>query len=146
MKKTLALLVITLTTALSLSARDEYRHDDSALPSAAQIVLQKNFKSKVSLVKIEKTLGRIDEYEVILQDGTEVSFDRSGNWKEVNTSIKNKVPDSMVPTEILKTIKQHQGNVKVVGIEKERGGYDVELSNGVEMKFDTQGRFLRYDK
>ena len=28
---------------------------------------------------------------------------------------------------------------------KERSGYDIELSNGIEMKFDKAGNFKRYD-
>jgi hypothetical protein len=33
----------------------------------------------------------------------------------------------------------------VVKIDKERYGYDVELSNGAEMKFNKQGACIGYD-
>lgn len=145
MKKIAALIIMCAVAILPMAAKDSYCHDSSCLPTAATVLLDKNFKSDVSLVKIERSFGRVSEYEVILRDGTEVKFDKSGNWKEVETSVKSKVPDSMVPAAILQYIKSHQNKSKVVGIERERSGYDVTLANGVEMKFDSQGRFLRYD-
>lgn len=148
MKKLLtiiAAIALAVVFAPASSATDTYSHDASALPPAANVVLKKNFKSEVSLVKIDKTLGRVDEYEVILRDGTEVTFDAAGNWKEIETSIKSKVPDSMVPQAIRDYVKAHQNKARIVGIEKDRRGYEVTLANGVEMKFDTAGRFVKYD-
>ncbi|MDE7160186.1 MAG: PepSY-like domain-containing protein [Muribaculaceae bacterium] len=43
-------------------------------------------------------------------------------------------------------MKANHKGASIVGIEKERYGYEVELSNGIEMRFDKQGRFVRYDK
>lgn len=55
------------------------------------------------------------------------------------------VPTSIIPTSIRTTVAKLQPKQRIVGIEKERRGYDVELSNGVEMKFDRDGKFMRYD-
>ena len=148
MKKTVSLIFVALmllTASLPAMARKNYTHDASVLPPAATVMLKKNFKADVSLVKTEKSFGRVSEYEVILRDGTEVSFDGSGNWKEIETSVKSKVPDGMVPQEIRQYIKSRQNNSKVIGIEKDRKGYEVKLANGVEIKFDSAGNFIKYD-
>lgn len=145
MKKIFLVFAIVMGLSLSAAARDEYSRDESVLPAPAKTMLSNYFKADVSMVKIEKSLGRIDEYEVILDNGTEVKFDRSGNWKEVETSINNPVPKQLIPEPMADYVKKNHKNTKIVGLEKDRNGFEVELSNGIEMKFDKAGNFLRYD-
>lgn len=145
MKKIALLMVLMVATALGMQARDQYAHDASVLPQAAQTIIKNNFKAKVSLVKIEKEFGRIDEYEVILDDGSEISFDRNGNWRDVETSVRKAVPEGFLTPMMREYIKRNHPKAKVVGIEKTRNGYEVELSDGVEMKFNVAGQFIRYD-
>lgn len=145
MKKILLSLMLMLGIGFAASARDNYTHDVNVLPTAARTVLKNNFKGDVSVIKTDKDWGRVSEYEVILTDGTEVTFDRAGNWTDIESSLKSNVPDKMVPQNILNWVKQNQKGTKVVGIEKERSGYTIELSNGVEAKFNMSGFFLRYD-
>ena len=145
MKKLLLMLGLILGISAVATAKDKYAHDESVLPEAARTTISNNFKAKVSLVKIEKDFGRISEYEVILTDGTEISFDRNGNWENVETNNSKSVPSSMVPKAISDYVSKNQPKTRIVGIEKERNGYDIELSNGVDMKFDAQGNFKRYD-
>ena len=146
LKKLLIAMVAILGMTATLAAKDTYSHDDSVLPQAAKTVLANNFKSKVSLVKIDKEFGRVSDYEVILKDGTEVSFDSNGNWENIEVNIGKSVPSSMVPKSISDYVKTAQKGQRIVGIEKERNGYEVELSNGVEMKFNKQGEFVKYEK
>lgn len=145
MKKFILMMTLLIGTVSMACARDEYAHDGSVLPKAAQTVISNNFKAKVSLVKIEKDFGRISEYEVILTDGTEISFDRDGNWDNVEVNNSKSVPASMVPQAIRTYVKNQHTGQRIVGIDKERNGYDIELSNGIDMKFDKAGKFLRYD-
>lgn len=134
-----------MVLSLSVSARDTYARDASVLPTGARVTLDKNFKAKVSVVKIEKTLGRVDDYEVVLTDGTEVEFDRNGNWKNVETSSSKSVPASIIPVGIREHCKKYHSSARIVGIERNRGGYEVELSTGIEIKFNKEGKFVRYD-
>lgn len=145
MKKLFTILMLTVFVALGVNAKDSYSHDPAILPEAARTTIKNNFKSAVSIIKIDKDFGRISDYEVILTDGTEISFDRSGNWESVECSVKNTVPKAFVPQKVSDYVKQAQPKTHIVGIEKDRGGYDVELSNGIEMKFNRNGDFQRYD-
>lgn len=145
MKKLIALLAVAILMVLPVAARNNYAHDGSALPPAAKTMLANNFNSEVSLVKIDKNFGRISEYDVILKDGTEISFDASGNWKEIETNVGKSVPKALVPAGVKAFMKKAQPGTHVIGIDKERNGFTVELSNGVEMKFDKEGNFKRYD-
>lgn len=145
MKKILLALAMMIGVTAGVSAKDTYAHDASVLPVAARSVINNNFKAGVSVVKVEKGIGGIKEYEVILTDGTEITFDKQGNWENIETSRERSVPDKMVPAEIRKYVKKSHSGTRIVGIEKERKGYDIELSNGIDMKFDKNGTFLRYD-
>lgn len=145
MKKIALILAMALGLSMSASARDTYARDASVLPEAAQVTLSKNFKAKVSVVKIEKTLGHVNEYDVVLTDGTEITFDRHGNWDNVETANTSSVPKALVPDAITQYVASAQPGTRVVGIDKERSGYDVELSNGLDLKFNRAGQFVRYD-
>lgn len=146
MKRILLILALVIGVTAGVSARDNYAHDASVLPKAAQTILTQYTKAKVSLVKIEKDFGRVSEYEVILDDGTEVTFDKNGNWENVEVNVNKSVPAGFVPKSISDYVKKNQKGARIVGIEKDRNGYEVELSNGIDMKFDKNGNFLRFDK
>lgn len=145
MKKLLLSLIAVLGIASFAQARDTYAHDASALPKAAQTTIANNFKAKVSVVKIDKDFGRVSDYEAVLTDGTEISFDRNGNWDNIEVGNAHSVPAAFIPKAVQEYVGRNQQGTRIVGIDKERHGYDVELSNGVELKFDKVGNFLRYD-
>ena len=144
MKKIMLLLAV-LFGIMSATARNNYSHDVDILPKAAKIILKENFKSSVNHIKIGKEFGHIRKYEVILTDGTEISFDKHGNWKDVEVSRDASVPAIFIPTPVSKFVKDNQAKAKVTGIEKKAYGYDVELSNGVDVKFTAKGKFIRYE-
>lgn len=144
--KKFILLITLMISVVCASARSNYSHNTADLPMAAQTILKNNFKASVSHIKIEKDFGKISEYDVILTDGSEITFDRNGNWKEIEVKNTSSIPSGLIPDAISTYVKNNQKKVKITGIEKNRGGYEVELSNGVEMKFDSNGKFLRYDQ
>ncbi|MCM1504141.1 MAG: PepSY-like domain-containing protein [Muribaculum sp.] len=145
MKKILVLMALVFSMSLGAMAKDTYSHDPSILPQPALTTVKNNFKSDISVIKIDKDFGRISDYEVILTDGTEIKFDRNGNWEDVECANNKSIPSAFVPEMAATFIKKNQPGVKVVGIEKSRGGYEIQLSNGIEMKFDKRGQFQRYD-
>lgn len=145
LKKLFIALVAIMGITATAEAKDTYAHDASVLPKAAQSVIAQNFKSKVSLVKIDKEFGFVSDYEVIMTDGSEITFDKNGNWENVEVSNSKSVPSAFVPADVASYVKKNQPHARIVGIDKERNGYEVQLSNGIEIKFDKEGKFLRYD-
>lgn len=145
MKKNLFLVIAAILCTMSVYARDIISRNINDLPVAAQNIVKNSFKSKVSLIKIDKGVMGISEYEVILADGSEITFDKSGNWKDVEMPAGKSVPDYFIPKAIKDYVSKNNKGQKIVGIEKERSSYEVQLNNGIEMKFDRAGNFLRYD-
>lgn len=145
MKKLLLLLALTLGIGFSGMARNAYTRDASILPEAAKATIANNFKAKVSLIKTEKTLGSITEYEVILSDGSEISFDKNGNWDNIDMPANVSVPKGFILKGMSDYVNKKHPGQKIVSIDKERNGFEIELSNGIDMKFDKNGNFIKYD-
>lgn len=145
MKRIALLALVAILGFLALSARDLYSRDASALPQAARMTISKYFKADVSLVKTDKELGRVKDYEVVLTDGTEMKFDRDGNWEDIETAMKKSVPMAIVPEGVANYVKKYHKGQRIIGIERDRSGYDVELSSGLDLKFNKAGEFQRYD-
>lgn len=144
MKKFIISLIAVTVMAVTASARDTYSRDASVLPAPARTVLKNSFKAGISLIKIDKDLFDTD-YEVILTDGTEVKFDSKGNWRDVECRAGKSVPDAFVPAAIRQWVKTSHKGVRIVGIEKDSRGYEVQLDNGLEARFNSQGVFREYD-
>lgn len=145
LKRIIMGMAIMMARVFSASASDSFSRDVSILPTVAQELIGKNFKANVSLIKVDKTLGHIDEYDVVLTDGTEISFDRQGNLKEIETSQSKSVPKGLVPASIARYITSSHKGQHIVSLERKRNGWDIELSNGIDIRFDKEGNFLRYD-
>ena len=85
------------------------------------------------------------KYEVLLMDGTEFDFDSKGNWEEISAKKGQAVPASVVPSFAVSYLKEHNFTEPVTKVDRDRKGYEVELSTGVSFKFDKKGRFLKAD-
>lgn len=145
MKKFLIAIIAIFCMIGSAEANKFVKRDDSSLPAAAKATISKNFKAKISLIKSERKYAASGKFEVILTDGTEITFDKYGNWEDVEVPRGKSVPDYFVPKKVKDYVKKTHSGQKIEGIEIYNKGYNVELSNDVEMKFDRDGNFLRYD-
>lgn len=146
MKKLLTTLALAAVISGSAVARGNISRDPDTLPPAARTTIDNKFKAKISIIKIDKTLSHINEYEVILTDGTEVTFDAQGNWKEIEAARGSEVPKEFVPQATRDYVKSNHKGAKIVSIERKRGGkYDIELSNGIDIIANPDGTFNKYD-
>lgn len=122
--------------------------DFNELPAPAQKFLNNHFAGEEILSIVLETEIGDKEYSVFYDNGTEVKFDRKGNWESVEHEY-SKIPESVVPEAIMAMIKSKQPGKAVTGISRDLTGrdkgYEVELENVIEMKFDIEGRFIRYD-
>lgn len=114
------------------------------LPAITQQFLKRHFSGvKVSVVKQDKDVFDKD-YTVLLANGCSMKFDRKGYWEEIECR-KSAVPSSIVPAAIMRYVKANYPGEKVRKIEKDKKGYEVKLSNGVELKFDAKLQLVDVD-
>ena len=110
------------------------------LPEAARTFVQTNFKDQ-KIVYAEKDWN---SFECRLADGTKIEFTKKGAWKKIDR--KNvAVPAALVPENIQKYVKDNFAGCTVTKIDKERYGYDIELSNDIDLKFNFQGALIGMD-
>jgi len=137
MKKVLVLLLSVL--ALNVNAFADRPITFSQLPQKAQQFITKHFSG------VEVFSATVDDdYEVYLANGTKVEFTLQGEWKEVKCA-GGAVPAAIIPAAISKYVKTNFANASIIKIDKKYSGYEIELNNGVELKFDKNGNFLSYD-
>ena len=114
------------------------------LPASAKTFVKKYFPQATIEYATKDTEFMDTTYEVRLSDGTEVDFDKKGNWDNVDCKTKA-VPASLVPAAIAQYVKAHYPNTVIVKIDKERSGYDIELSNDLDLKFNSKGKLIGID-
>lgn len=145
MKKILTLMVALLFVAGAASARDRVSRNVADLPAQAQATLQQHFRGvAVNHIKIDKgSFGKVD-YEVVLNNGTEIDFNKDGSLKEVNCGTRS-VPAALIPASIRDYVSGNYSGQNIVTFEINRNNYEVQLANGTELKFDRAGNFLKVD-
>lgn len=85
------------------------------------------------------------EYDVTLNDGSEVDFDINHQWETVECRAKS-VPAALVPAAITSYVKATYQGAPIVKIDrKHRAGYEIEIANGLELDFDANGRLAYID-
>ena len=137
--------ILIMAFALSLDAcRDGKPLSFDQLPQNAQSVITEYFsKEGVLLVKLDKD-DLQTEYEVKLKDGIELSFDRKGNLTKVDCQ-QQRVPDGLVPEKVRAYVNANYPNAFITEWGKDDLRWKAELNNGLELVFNNNGEFLRYD-
>lgn len=142
---------ITLSlTALMMATGMAFADDDKPitveqLPSAAQAFITNHFSDvKIAYAKMESDLFEKKNYEVVLTNGSKVEFDSKGEWEAMECNF-SQVPDGIVPQQIADYVTTHYPDEKIVGIDRDRNGYEVDLSNKVELTFNRKFKLIDID-
>lgn len=136
-----ALLFVLATTACG--GRDRVI-TVSQLPAQAQTLIKEHFAaSQVALVQKEKD-GLKVSYDVVTADGFKLEFDKNGEWTDISCK-PQAVPAKLIPTAISSYVSQQFGNAMIVKIERNSRGYEIELSTGLEVKFNNNFQVVEID-
>ncbi len=137
------IFILTLV-CLMLSATamaDDRPINANQLPAAAKTFIKKHFpQDQVVEAEMEKNF-RSTKYDVKLSSGAEVDFNGKGTWISIDCN-QSAVPAAIIPAAIKKYVNTKYKGQQIVKIERETYGYEVELSNDLELKFNRQGKFL----
>ena len=87
-----------------------------------------------------------DEYEVMLSDGTKVEFNKSSEWKMIDCEHSaTAVPAALVPEPIATYAKTNFAGQAITKIEKKRRGWEIELGNRLELRFNKNFKVTEID-
>ncbi|HCO67572.1 MAG TPA: hypothetical protein DIT04_07440 [Dysgonomonas sp.] len=145
MKKILTFIVCILAIQFSAKASNDIQITYTQLPATSQQLIKSHFNEQsIALVKMEKEFFD-KSYEVIFTNGDKIEFDKKGIWKEIDCKY-TQLPQAVVPTQIQKFVIKNYPNTKINKIEKEnRNRYEVSLTNGLELKFDSKFNLIDID-
>ena len=145
MKKILFAIIALFGFGVSNVAADNDKLvSRNELPAQAQKFINDNFsKVKLTYAKLERDfLER--SYEVVLEDGTKLEFTSKGAWKEVDCRF-DEVPAAIVPEAIKSYLRKNYPGEKVLKIERDRGNYELTLSNRYELTFNSDFNIVDID-
>ncbi|HIS22778.1 MAG TPA: PepSY-like domain-containing protein [Candidatus Cryptobacteroides intestinipullorum] len=144
MKKIIFVLASIMMTAGIASADNDRIIAFDQLPAKAREFVKQYFPSeKVSYVKEESDFMELS-YEVVFAQGTKVEFSGQGEWKEVDCRYST-LNEKLVPAQIRDYVSKNFPDTKFVKIEKGYRGYEVKLTNRLELTFDAEYRLVDID-
>lgn len=146
MKKILAAAVLLFAGMTSTFAADRERPTTvDKLPAAAQQFLKTYFNGLQVAYAVEDPGIFGSEYEVVYTDRTQVDFENNGEWSSVERKYEA-VPEAIVPEQIRKYFAQISlPNAFIAKIDRNKYAWEVELSDGTEVKFDREFRVIEID-
>ncbi|MDE5812343.1 MAG: PepSY-like domain-containing protein [Muribaculaceae bacterium] len=113
----------------------------SELPTTAKTFLDTYYPT----VKIVTTTKDKDDYEVTLANGHKVDFTKSGEWTDVDAPQGQTIPSGFYPAQIDAYIETAYPGYGINEISRISQGYDVELTNAVDLIFSHDGSFISID-
>ena len=114
------------------------------LPAKAQTVLTTHFSGqKVTMATLESEI--IDKsYNVVLQNGTKLEFDRKGNLTEVDCK-QGTVPAKLIPLAIKSYVQTNYSGQNIKKMEIDKNEHEIELSNGLDITFNKRFQVIDID-
>ena len=115
----------------------------SELPEMVSAYVSQLFPNeKIKTVEVDKG-DNWETYEIKMSGGNELSFDQNNQPTEIKC--KNGIPASALPLNIAGYLTKNHPNIKIVEYEMDEEGHEVELENGDELEFDSEGNFVEMD-
>ncbi len=143
MKKDITLGIFALV--LLMSACTDKPVIAAQLPVAITSFIQQNFPGQAISFATKDLEITGWQYDVVLADGTQIDFDTDKVWDKIQCTMTNPVPTALIPAPIVAHLKGNFPDAMVMKIDKERYGYEIELANGLELKFTKQGALMEVD-
>lgn len=148
MKRILRILMIAICCMVSCNMVANAGNDKpisvNAPPAKAQTLLSQHFNGqKVMLATIES--GVVSRsYDVVLQNGTKLEFDKKGNLTEIDCK-QATMPDQLIPQAIKNYLMANYAGQSVKKIEMNKNEYEVELANGLDLTFNKHFQLIDID-
>ena len=115
----------------------------NANPAITQFVEQYFPKATVQMVMPDE-----DDIDVVLSDYTKIEFRLNNEWKKVDcehSTVYTSVPTELVPEQITTYVNSNFPGAIIKKLEKKFRGWEIELNNGLELKFNNSFRVMEID-
>lgn len=139
--KIIFLLILSLFAFSTIGCEKEKTIDESELPLSVKTYLETHF-ADCNILKVAKdTEDGQPSIDIDLDCGVNIEFYATGQVIDIDGT--SKLPDSVIPDEILAYTATHYPNDFIIGWDLEGDRQQVELNTDIELEFDMDGNFLR---
>lgn len=142
MKKVLFMLFAAL---LMMSCESETVLKDGNIPSEITSYVKQHFPENSIIQVIKNKEDGTTTYDVILEGGFKLEFDRKKVVESIESSTRLALPESVLQVPVLNYIKENYPNNFAVKWELDDKRQDVELDNYMKFEFDLNGNFIKID-
>lgn len=115
----------------------------NANPAITQFVTQHFPDATVQMVMPDD-----DDIDIVLNDYTKIEFRRNNEWKKVDcehSTTFTAVPATLVPEQITAYVTANFPNAIIKKLEKNFRSWEIELNNGLELKFNSNFKVMEID-
>lgn len=137
-------IACTLIFSTMVFAKTAYVSVDQLPETVKTFVAQQFPNQQIIYAEKEGSYYEKTKFELGLDSGAKLEVDEDGNWEKVENKVDG-VPAIFVPKEIADFIKATYATVAVTKVDKEDGGFEVELSNRRELKFNKRFKLIEVD-
>ena len=112
-------------------------------PAITQFVTQHFPNATVQMMMPDE-----DDIDVVLNDYTKIEFRLNNEWKKVDcehSTTFTSVPATLVPEQITAYVNSNFPNAIIKKLEKKFRGWEIELNNGLELKFNSNFKVTEID-
>ena len=112
-------------------------------PAITQFVTQYFPEATIQMVMPDE-----DDIDVVLSDYTKIEFRLNNEWKKVDcehSTTFTSVPATLIPEQITAYVNPNFPSTLIKKIEKKYMGWEIELSNHLEIKFNNNFKVLEID-
>lgn len=151
MKKVFISMMMSVVAVMAWGCSTDHDSDDrydasirlSELPDTAREFIAKYYpEAKILKIDREGTVATT-AYDVEFTDGAEVEFDATGLWTDVSAPKGKAIPTGIVLPAIDQYVSGYYPGAAINEIERIiPSGYEVDLTNRLELIFTQDGTFL----
>jgi hypothetical protein len=143
MKKKIITICTIICTIICTSCAQEVTIPASDLPGEIKAYVANHFPNQsIKQVIKDKDFLKIT-YEIILDNMIKLEFNRKNEIKEIVGKIK--LPNSVIPNKILTFVNNNYPNNFIISWQLDDNIQKIELDTDLDLKFRSNGDFLRID-
>jgi hypothetical protein len=136
-------LILAFIAIVSFGFSTAMAQNTNTNPAITQFVTQHFPNATVQMVMPDE-----DDIDVVLNDYTKIEFRLNNEWKKVDcehSTTFTAVPATIVPEQITAYVTANFPNAIIKKLEKQFRGWEIELNNGLELKFNSNFRVMEID-
>ena len=136
-------LILAFIAIVSFGFSTAMAQNTNTNPAITQFVTQHFPNATVQMMMPDE-----DDIDVVLNDYTKIEFRLNNEWKKVDcehSTTFTAVPATIVPEQITAYVNANFPGDNKKKLEKKFRGWEIELNNGLELKFNSNFKVMEID-